>query len=91
MFKRNSIEDVVHPRHDIPHRLGVTYITYIFLRGLQMLRLEFVAYVVLLFLVPGEDADLANVGTKEVLEYGRNEGPDTDGNHEGSIRKRTLM
>lgn len=56
-----------------------------------MLRLEFVAYVVLLFLVPGEDANLTNVGTKEVLEYGRNEGPDTDGNHEGSIRKRTLM
>ena len=65
LFQGSGVEDVVHPGHGVPHGLRVSHVTYVeldFLGGLRVLSLELVAHVILLFLIPGEDADLADVG-----------------------------
>ena len=65
LLESRSVEDVVHAGHGVPHRLGVTYVSYVeldFFSGLRVLGLELMAHIVLLLLVPGEDADLADVG-----------------------------
>lgn len=59
------MEDVVHPGHGVPHRLGIAHVAYVELHFLGRLRvpgLELVAHVVLFLLIPREDADLADVG-----------------------------
>ena len=65
LLQGSGVEDVVHPGHGVPYRLGIAHVTYVeldFLGGLRVPGLELVAHIVLLLLIPGEDADLADVG-----------------------------
>lgn len=49
--------------------------------------LQFVAHIVLLLLIAGEDADLADVGGQEMLEDGVAERAGAAGDHEGGVCK----
>ena len=65
LLQGSGVEDVVHPGHGVPYRLGIAHVAYVelhFLGGLRVLSLELMAHVVLLFLVPGEDANLTDIG-----------------------------
>ena len=65
LLQGSGVENVVHSRHSVPHRLGIAHVAYVeldFLGGLRVLSLEHMAHVILLFLVSREDADLADVG-----------------------------
>ena len=78
------MEDVVHPRHGISHRLRIAHIADVeldLLRIFWMLGLKLMAHIILLLLVAGEDADLLEIGIQEMLEDGRTEGTGTAGDH----------
>ena len=65
LLQGSGVENVVHSRHSVPHRLGIAHVAYVeldFLGGLRMASLELVAHIVLLLLIPREDADLADIG-----------------------------
>ena len=65
------MEDVINPGHGITHRLRVADVAdeeLDFPGQFRHGRLQLVAHVVLLLLVTGEDADLADVGVHEMLE-----------------------
>ena len=64
------MENIVHPGHGSPDRLQIPDIANVkldFIRHLRHFRLILVAHIVLLLLIPGEDADLANVRGEEAV------------------------
>ena len=70
LLQSSGMEDVVHAGHGVPHRLGIAHVAYVkldLLSSLRVLGLELVAHIVLLLLVPGEDANLADVGFQKVF------------------------
>ena len=73
LLQRRRVENVVDTGHGIADGLRVAHVTDVeldFARVLRVLGLQFVAHVVLLLLVAGEDADLADVGGEKMLEHG---------------------
>ena len=90
LFERRRMEDVVYARHGVAHGLWVAHIADVeldLLGVLRVLRLQFVAHVILLLLVAGEDADLLEIGVQEVLEDRGTEGAGAAGDHEGGVGK----
>ena len=72
LFQRCRVEDVVDAGHGIPDGLRVAHVADVELDLAGILRvvgLQLVAHVVLLLLIAGEDADLADVGGQEMLEH----------------------
>ena len=70
LFEGCGMEDVVYAGHGVPHSLRVAHVAYVeldLLGSLRVLGLELMAHIVLLLLVPGEDANLADVGFQEVF------------------------
>ena len=64
LLQRGGVEDIVHPPHGILHGADIPDIADIvpdLLRHLRHGRLKLVAHIVLLLLVPGEDADLPDI------------------------------
>ena len=88
LLECRRMENIIHPRHGVLNGLGIPHIANVELDLLGMLRmllLELVPHVVLLLLIPGEDADLLQVGGKKVFENGRAERARAAGNHEGGV------
>ena len=72
LLQRRRVEDVVHAGHHVPQALDVAHVADIKFDLLVILRivgLQVVAHIVLLFLIAGEDADLADVGGQKMLEH----------------------
>ena len=88
LFEGGGVEDVVHPAHgttdglQIPH---VANIEFDLIRHFRHLYLKFMAHIVLLLLIAGEDADLADVGRKKAVENGVAERAGPTGDHEGFV------
>ena len=84
LLQGSGVEDVVHAGHCVLDGLGIPDIADIeldLLCGLRVPGLEFVAHIVLLLFVPGEDADLLQVRVQEVLQDGGTKGTGTAGDH----------
>ena len=84
LLQGSGVEDVVHAGHGVLDGLGVADIADIeldLLGGLRVPGLKLVAHIVLLLLVPGEDADLLQVRIQEVLQDGGTKGTGTAGDH----------
>ena len=59
------MEDIIHAVHGVLHRLEIPDVAYVkadLLGSLRHFCLELMPHVVLLLLIAGEDADLADVG-----------------------------
>ena len=88
LLQGGGVEDVVHPAHgttdglQIPH---VANIEFDLIRHFRHLYLKFMAHIVLLLLIAGEDADLADVGRKKAVENGVAERAGPTGDHEGFV------
>ena len=70
------MEDVINAGHGIAHGLRVAHVADEELDLLRQLRhsgLQFMAHVILLLLITGEDADLTDVGIHEMLKNGGTE------------------
>ena len=70
LLQSSSVEDVINTGHSVTDGLGVADITDVeldLLGSVSMLGLNLMAHIVLLLLVPGEDADFLQVGVQEVL------------------------
>ena len=70
LLQSGGVEDIVHPGHGPPDGLQVPDVANVKLDLIRYLRhsgLVLVAHVVLLLLIPGEDADLANVRGEEAV------------------------
>ena len=90
LLERRRVEDIVHAGHGVAQGLNVAHIPDIEAHLARMLgaaRLQFVAHVVLLLLIAGEDADFANIGGKEAVQNGMTEGAGAAGNHQGLAGK----
>ena len=88
LLQGSGVEDVVNTGHGVLDGLGVADIADIeldLLGGLRVPGLELVAHIVLLLLVPGEDADLLQVRVQEVLQDGGTKGTGTAGDHKGCV------
>ena len=82
------MKDVVYPVHHAANRLEIPHVANVkfdLLRRLRHFRLKFVAHIVLLLLVTGEDADLPNVRAKKAVQHGIAEGTGPAGDEEGFI------
>ena len=70
LLQGGGVENIVHPGHGPPNGLQVPDIANVkldFVRHLRHPGLILVAHIVLLLLIPGEDADLADVGGEEAI------------------------
>ena len=88
LLQGSGVEDVVHAGHGVLDGLGIPDIADVeldLLGGLRVPGLELVAHIVLLLLVPGEDADLLQVRVQEVLQDGGTKGTGTAGDHKGCV------
>ena len=73
LLQRSCVEDIIHAGHGVPDGLRVAHIADVELdlaRVLRVLGLQLMAHIVLLLLVAGENADLADVGGEKMLEHG---------------------
>lgn len=90
LFEGGGVEDVVHPAHgttdglQIPH---VANIEFDLIRHFRHLYLKFMAHIVLLLLIAGEDADLTDVGGEEVLQHSIAEASRAAGDQKGLVFK----
>ena len=90
LLQGSSMEDVVHTVHSTTHRLQVAHIADVKLDlicYLGHLCLILMTHIILLFLIAGEDADLANVGGEETVQNRIAERTGTTGNHKGLFFK----
>ena len=81
---------VVHPVHGVPYGLDVPDVPNpeFDLGGVfRVFDLELVAHIVLLFLVPGENANLADICLQKPIQYRVAEAPGPAGNHERFVLK----
>ena len=88
LLEGGRVEDVVHAAHR--HLEGgfvadVADVEFDLVGDTGVHRLVFVAHVVLLFLVAGEDADLLDVGGQEAPQHGISEAPGPAGDHQGFV------
>ena len=70
------MEDIIHPVHGIPKGRYIPHIADIkpkFIRHLGHFFLEFMAHIILLFLISGENADFADVGVQKSVQNGMSE------------------
>ncbi len=87
------MEDVVDAGHGIPDGLRVAHVANVELDLAGILRvvgLQLVAHVVLLLLIAGEDADLADVGGQEMLEHCMPEAARAAGDEKSLILKNAV-
>ena len=90
LLQRRRVEDVVHSRHRAAAALQAPHVSDVELYLVRVLRhtcLVLVAHVVLLLLVPGEDADLRYVCLEEAVEDSIAETARPAGNHKGLTRE----
>ena len=90
LLQRSRMEDIVHAVHSGFHRLQIPHIANIELdlvRHFRHLYLKLVAHIILLLLIPGEDADFTDVGLKESIQNSVSEGTGSAGNHQGFVFK----
>ena len=93
LFQRCRVEDVVDAGHGIPDGLRVAHVADVELDLAGILRvvgLQLVAHVVLLLLIAGEDADLADVGGQEMLEHRMPEAARAAGDEKSLILKNAV-
>ena len=79
-----GMEDVIHARHGIAARLQVAYIAdkKLDLMGhIRVFHLVFVAHIVLLLLIAGEDADFSDICTEKAIQHCVTEGTCSTSNH----------
>ena len=70
LLESGRVEDIVHPGHGVGNGAGIPHVAdeeFDLLGLVGVFRLQLVAHVVLLLLIAGEDADLADVGGEKVL------------------------
>lgn len=90
LLEGRRVEYVVNAVHSILHRLQIPDIPNIkadLIRHLRHPRLKLMAHIVLLLLVTGENADLANVGGKKTVQNSVSKRTGTTGNHQSFIGK----
>ena len=88
LLECRRMEDVIHAVHSVLHRLQIPHVADVkfdFSRHLRHFHLKFVAHIVLLFLIPREDANLPNVGGKEAVQNGIAEGPGPARDEQGFV------
>ena len=79
-----GMEDVIHTRHGIAARLQVAYIAdkkLDFMGHIRVFHLVFVAHIVLLLLIAGEDADFSDICTEKAIQHCVTEGTCSTSNH----------
>lgn len=84
------MEYVVNTRHGVSQRLWVSDIANVefdFVGIIRVLSLEFMAHIILLLLIAGKDADLANIRCQEVLKDRIAERAGTARDHKGGVCK----
>ena len=85
LLQRGGVEDVIHPDHRVFQRLQIAHIADVELdlvRNGGIPRLVFMPHVVLLFLIPGENADLADVRLQKAVQHRVAEGAGASGDEE---------
>ena len=90
LLQRGCVENVINARRSILDGLRVADVTDVelnLLGSFRVLRLEFVAHIILLLFVTGEDADFLEVRIKKVFQNGRTERTSTTSNHKGCVIK----
>ena len=71
LLQRRCVENVVHAGHSIPQALRIPHIADVefhLVGKFRMLHLQLVAHIILLFLITGENADLANVRVQKLVQ-----------------------
>ena len=84
------MKNVVHAVHGVLHRLNVPDIAdeeFDFVGGFRQLCLKLMAHIVLLFLVPGKNADLADIRIQEPVQHRVAEGAGAAGDHQSFVRE----
>ena len=79
-----GMEDVIHARHGVAARLQVAYVSdkkLDLVCHVRVFHLVFVAHIVLLLLIAGEDADFPDVCTEETVQHCVTEGSCSTGYH----------
>ena len=90
LLQSGSVEDVINTGHCVTDGLRVADITDVelhLLSGVRMLGLKFVAHVILLLLVTGEDTNLLQVRIQEVLQNGGAKRTSATSDHKGCVIK----
>ena len=80
------MEDVVHAAHGAAHAGDVPHVADVkaqLARQFRVFLLHLVAHVILLFFVPAEDADLADVTCQKMLEHRVAEAAGAAGDEQG--------
>ena len=88
LLQRSSVENEVDAGHDIAERPRVAHIADVELDlfGIgRVLGLQLVAHIVLLFLIAGENADLADISRQKMLEHGVAKAAGAAGDQQGFI------
>lgn len=78
------MEDVIYARHGIAARLQVAYVSDKKLNLVSYVRifyLIFMAHIILLLLIAGEDADFSDIRTEEAIQHCVTEGTCSTSNH----------
>jgi hypothetical protein len=84
LLERSGVEHEVHPLHGLVNAIVIAYIPDI---KLQLRVVHGDAHLFLLFLVPAEDADLANVGRQKAAQYSIAERACAAGDHQDFVVK----
>ena len=90
LFERRRMEDVIHAGHHVAQALDVAHVADVkldFLVIIGVAGLQLMAHIVLLFLIAGEDADLADVGGQKVLEHRVAKAAGAAGDQQGPVFK----
>ena len=88
-----GMEDVVHAPHRAAHAVDLAHVADVKAQlacQLGVLLLDLMAHVILLFLIAGEDADLADVASQEMLEHRVAEAAGAAGDQKGFVGEITV-
>lgn len=80
-----GMEDIIHTGHGVAARLQVAYVSdkeFDFMGHVRVFHLVFVAHIVLLLLIAGEDTDFSDICTEKAIQYCVTEGTCSSSNHE---------